>query len=361
MRLRLIFLIIFCFVLLNACQAMPVPDNKIQQKQSSASESNSTSDSTTTGNDNSASDSSSTVKSKATSDSNRSGSTNEAKTPPDNTDAEKNNQSTSPVDPSSLSNTLMAWWFMRTEDHSQPSAEEEIDLSKYDAWYVKPDLKGDTGKTDITDPQKNAGKSEVNDSLKNIDKPIFLTFDCGYENGFTPKILEVLKKHKAPAAFFVCRHFIEDQPDLIKQMKEDGHIVGNHTANHICMPKASEREIRKEIADNAAFMKETTGYEMDPFFRPPKGEYSERTLQITKDMGYTTVFWSLAYVDYDVDKQPGAQYVIDHFNKYIHPGAIPLIHNISRSNAEALDAVLTNLEQAGYSFHSLEELRGLHD
>lgn len=234
-------------------------------------------------------------------------------------------------DPSSLSNSLMAWWFMRTKDHSQPSAQEEIDLEKYDAWYVKTNLKPG-------------------------EKPVFLTFDCGYENGFTPSILDTLKKHKAPAAFFVCKYFIKDQPELIKRMKKEGHIVGNHTANHICMPRASEREIRKEIADNASFMKEQTGYEMDPFFRPPKGEYSERTLQITKDMGYTTVFWSLAYVDYDVDKQPGAGYVIDHFKQYIHPGAIPLIHNISRSNAEALDQVLTDLEKEGYSFHSLIDL-----
>ncbi len=104
-------------------------------------------------------------------------------------------------------------------------------------------------------------------------------------------------------------------------------------------------------------MKEATGYEMDRFFRPPKGEYSERTLQITKDIGYTTVFWSMAYLDYDVNNQPGRDYVIEHFQKYIHPGAIPLIHNISKSNAEALDTVLTNLEKEGYTFHSLSDLK----
>ena len=237
-----------------------------------------------------------------------------------------------PVDPSTLSNSLMAWWFMRNEDHMIPSAQEEIDLTAYDAFYVK-------------------------SNLKEGEKPVFLTFDCGYENGFTPRILDVLKKHKAPAAFFVCKHFIKDQPDLIRRMKKEGHIVGNHTVNHICLPQADERTIRKEIADNASYMKETTGYDMDPFFRPPKGEYSERTLQIIKSMGYTTVFWSLAYVDYDVEKQPGAGYVIDHFNRYIHPGAIPLIHNISSSNAEALDTVLDNLEKEGYSFCSLEDLK----
>ena len=235
------------------------------------------------------------------------------------------------VDPNTLSNTMMAWWFMRNENHTAPSAQEEIDLSRYNAWYVKTDLKAD-------------------------EKPVFLTFDCGYENGYTPGMLDVLKKHKAPAAFFLCKHFIKDQPELVKRMKKEGHIVGNHTANHICMPEASEREIREEIAENAAYMKEATGYEMDHFFRPPKGEYSERTLQITKDMGYITVFWSLAYLDYDVNKQPGKEYVVNQFAKYIHPGDIPLIHNVSSSNAEALDDVLTALEQEGYSFCSLNEL-----
>ena len=239
--------------------------------------------------------------------------------------------STEYVDPSTLPNTMTYWWFKRNDNHQTPEVQNEIDLTKYDAWYAKLDL-------------------------KDGEKPVFLTFDCGYENGYTPGMLDVLKKHKATAAFFVCKHFIEDQPELIKRMKEEGHVVGNHTSNHICMPESDERTIREEIADNANYMKEATGYEMDPFFRPPKGEYSERTLQITKDMGYTTVFWSLAYPDYDVNSQPGADYVIERFKNYIHPGAIPLIHNISESNAQALDTVLTNLEKEGYTFQSLYNL-----
>ena len=143
------------------------------------------------------------------------------------------------TDPSTLPNTMASWWFKRNENHEIPEVQNEIDLTKYDAWYAK---------TDITDGEK----------------PVFLTFDCGYENGYTPGILDVLKKHKAPAAFFVCKHFIEDQPDLIKRMKEEGHVVGNHTSNHICMPESDERTIREEIADNANYMKEATGYEMDP-------------------------------------------------------------------------------------------------
>lgn len=244
---------------------------------------------------------------------------------------EANKSAEAQIDPSTLPNTMFYWWFKRNENHTAPEAQQEIDLTKYDAWYVK---------------------TEVKDG----EKPVFLTFDCGYENGYTPGILDVLQKHRALAAFFVCKHFIEDQPDLIRRMKEEGHVVGNHTANHICMPENDDRTVREEIAENADYMKEATGYEMDPFFRPPKGEYSERTLQITKNMGYTTIFWSLAYVDYDVNSQPGADYVINQFDQYIHPGAIPLIHNISESNAQALDTVLTNLENAGYTFCSLYEL-----
>ena len=122
------------------------------------------------------------------------------------------------------------------------------------------------------------------------------------------------------------------------------------------MPDISDEEIKEEVMKLHQAVYEKTGYEMK-YIRPPKGEYSERTLQITKDVGYTTVFWSMAYLDYDVDNQPGSDYVINHFKKYIHPGAIPLIHNISKSNAEALDTVLTNLEQEGYTFHSLSDLK----
>lgn len=242
------------------------------------------------------------------------------------------NKSVSSINPDTLSNKKMAWWIKREDNHLPPLAQEEVDLSRYDAWYIKT-------------------------NLKEGQKPVFLTFDCGYENGYTASILDVLKKHHAPGAFFLCRHYIEDQPELVKRMKKEGHIVGNHTSHHICMPEADSRKVREEITDNAAYMKEATGYEMDHFFRPPKGEYSERTLQITKDVGYTTVFWSMAYLDYDVDNQPGSDYVIQHFEKYIHPGAIPLIHNISKSNAEALDMVLTNLEKEGYTFRSLADLK----
>lgn len=221
------------------------------------------------------------------------------------------------------------WWLKRNENHQTPEVSDYIDLSKYDAYYVNPKCK---------------------------KKKIFLTFDCGYENGFTPKILNVLKKQKIVAAFFVTKPFIREGRELIRRMKKEGHIVGNHTVHHKSMPTLSDRDNKQEIIDCAEYCKEATGYEMDHFIRPPMGEYNEKTLKLTKSMGYKTIFWSMAYVDFDVNKQPGKQYVVEHFKKYTHNGAIPLMHNVSQSNAEALDEVITNLKKEGYQFESLKNL-----
>ena len=221
------------------------------------------------------------------------------------------------------------WWLKRNENHQTPEVSDYIDLSKYDAYYVNPKCK---------------------------KKKIFLTFDCGYENGFTPKILDVLKKQKIVAAFFVTKPFIREGRELVRRMKKEGHIVGNHTVHHKSMPTLSDRDNKQEIIDCAEYCKEATGYEMDHFIRPPMGEYNEKTLKLTKSMGYKTIFWSMAYVDFDVNKQPGKQYVVEHFKKYTHNGAIPLMHNGSQSNAEALDEVITNLKKEGYQFESLKKL-----
>lgn len=221
------------------------------------------------------------------------------------------------------------WWLKRNENHQTPEVSDYIDLSKYDVYYVNPKCK---------------------------KKKIFLTFDCGYENGFTPKILDVLKKQKIVAAFFVTKPFIREGRELVRRMKKEGHIVGNHTVHHKSMPTLSDRDNKQEIIDCAEYCKEATGYEMDHFIRPPMGEYNEKTLKLTKSMGYKTIFWSMAYVDFDVNKQPGKQYVVEHFKKYTHNGAIPLMHNVSQSNAEALDEVITNLKKEGYQFESLKKL-----
>jgi len=229
----------------------------------------------------------------------------------------------------SLPNEKYAWWFKRNDDHVQPEAQKEINIGQYDAWYVAPDTK---------------------------KKEIYLTFDCGYENGYTDAMLDVLKKHNAKATFFITAHYAKDAKDLVKRMKEEGHYVGNHTAWHPDLTKERTRDIKLEIKECEDAMYEHTGYAMDPLFRPPKGEYSERVLKIVQDMGYKTLFWSLAYMDYDVNNQPGKDYVVEHYKQYIHPGAIPLIHNVSESNAQALDQVLTNLEEAGYTYGDAMEL-----
>ena len=229
------------------------------------------------------------------------------------------------------SNEKLAWWFKRDKNHGQSGCDDKVKLSDYDAWYLD---------------------YNVDDN----NKVLYLTFDCGYENGFTGEILDVLRDEDVPACFFVTKTYIRDNVDLTKRMKEEGHQVGNHTITHPSLPTKSYEEIQKEICGCAEYMKEATGYDMDPYLRPPCGEYSERTLAITRDLGYKTVFWSMAYLDYDVDNQPGVDYVINHFDKYHHNGAIILMHNVSSSNAKALKTVIENMKEEGYRFASLNEL-----
>ena len=239
------------------------------------------------------------------------------------------NQNTEIYGYDSVPNQKYAWWFKRNDDHVQPEAQKEVDIEQYDAWYVSPEKE---------------------------EKVVYLTFDCGYENGYTGTMLDVLKKHNAKATFFITAHYAKDAANLVKRMKEEGHYVGNHTAWHPDLTQKNTREIKLEIKECEDAVYEHTGYAMDPLFRPPKGEYSERVLKIVQDLGYKTLFWSLAYMDYDVNNQPGKEYVVDHYKKYIHPGAIPLIHNVSESNAQALDQVLMDLEAAGYRFGDAMEI-----
>ena len=171
--------------------------------------------------------------------------------------------------------------------------------------------------------------------------------------------MDTLKEEDVTAAFFVTQTFIRDNVELTKRMQEEGHLVCNHTVTHPSMPSRTIDEQRNELLNCENYMKEATGYDMDLFFRPPKGEYSERTLQMAKDLGYTTIFWSMAYLDYDVNNQPSASHVIEHFGKYYHPGAIPLLHNVSQANHDALKSVIELLKKEGYSFGSLYELKNM--
>lgn len=189
------------------------------------------------------------------------------------------------------------------------------------------------------------------------EKVIYLTFDCGYENGNTSPILNALKKHNANATFFVVGNFISTSPDLIKRMHEEGHTVGNHTYNHPDMSKISTKEaFEKELKDVEDAYKEITGEEMTRYYRPPQGKYSTENLQMAKDMGYHTFFWSLAYVDWYQDKQPSREEAFDKLLGRIHPGAVVLLHSTSSTNGEILDELLGKWEEMGYTFQSLDHL-----
>ena len=236
------------------------------------------------------------------------------------------NRETSEYD--AISNQLEAWWFKRNDQHLPSGCQEDFDISQYHAYYVNKEAE---------------------------DNVIYLTFDCGYENGYTADILDTLKEQNVKAVFFVTQTYIRDNPELVTRMKEEGHLVGNHTITHPSMPGKSIDELKEEILGCASYMKEVTGYDMDPFIRPPKGEYSERTLQLSEDLGYCTIFWSMAYLDYEVDNQPTVDYVLQHFDKYCHPGAVPLLHNVSSANTEALPQLITNLREAGYRFGTVDE------
>jgi peptidoglycan-N-acetylmuramic acid deacetylase len=256
---------------------------------------------------------------------------------------------------SALSNEKLAWWFKRDDNHGPSDCDHTVDISEYDGYYLDTSVwnKADDAADDGAD---SSAADNGNAASSGTESVIYLTLDCGYDNGLTAGMLDVLKEYDVPACFFVTQTYIRDNVELVKRMKEEGHQVGNHTITHPVLTNKSYSEIVQELTGCYDYMKEATGYDMDPYFRPPCGEYSERVLAIAKDLGYKTIFWSMAFYDYDVNKQPGADYVIEHFNKYNHNGAIILLHNVSTSNAEALETVIKNLQAEGYRFASLNEL-----
>jgi peptidoglycan-N-acetylmuramic acid deacetylase len=189
------------------------------------------------------------------------------------------------------------------------------------------------------------------------EKVIYLTFDAGYENGCTAKILDALKKHDAPAAFFLVGNYLEKNPDLVRRMVEEGHIVGNHTMHHPDMSKIADRAtFEKELLDLEALFTEITGRNMPKYYRPPQGTYSENNLKMAKELGYRTIFWSLAYVDWNNNAQPTPEQAYAKLLPRVHDGAIVLLHSTSQTNAQILDELLTKWEAMGYRFASLEEL-----
>ncbi|MCD8083253.1 MAG: polysaccharide deacetylase family protein [Clostridiales bacterium] len=189
------------------------------------------------------------------------------------------------------------------------------------------------------------------------EKVIYLTFDAGYENGNTAPILDALKKHDAPATFFLVGNFLNTNPELVQRMVAEGHSVGNHTFHHPDMSKISTAEtFSEELCSLEALYEQVAGQPMKKWYRPPQGKYSEANLQMAKELGYHTFIWRLAYVDWDENDQPTHEAAFDKLLSRIHPGAIVLLHSTSRTNAEILDELLSKWKEMGYEFHSLDEL-----
>ena len=208
------------------------------------------------------------------------------------------------------------------------------ELSKYDAWYV-----GDSGK-----------------------KKIYLTFDAGYENGYTAEILDTLKEHDVPAAFFLVGTYIRDNPELVKRMASEGHIVGNHSMNHRDMSAVTdEAAFQKELAEvetayQSAVSDGKKKVQMPKYYRPPEGKFSPQNLEMAKKLGYKTIFWSLAYVDWNTDQQPTREEALNTLLPRTHNGAVVLLHSTSKTNAKVLGELIERWKEEGYQFGTLDEL-----
>ncbi|PSL43604.1 peptidoglycan-N-acetylmuramic acid deacetylase [Salsuginibacillus halophilus] len=222
------------------------------------------------------------------------------------------------------------WNFKPAENHEQPGTEPHYEkmLEQYGGVY-------------IGDPD---------------EKTIYLTFDNGYEKGHTEDVLDVLNKHDVPAAFFVTGHYLESAANIIQRMVEEGHIVGNHSWHHPSLPEVSDKRAARELGEVDEYYQDLTGEERMQYVRPPRGTFNEHSLELTASLGYTTVFWSFAYVDWLTDRQNGADYAYNRMMDRAHPGAVMLLHAVSEDNAKALDRVITDLKQEGYSFESLDHL-----
>lgn len=194
--------------------------------------------------------------------------------------------------------------------------------------------------------------------LGDPQKPvIYLTFDAGFENGNMPAILDALKKHHAPATFFLVGNFLQTEPDLVRRMVDEGHLVGNHTMTHPDMSKISDIDsFRAELEGVEKLYEDIIGNPMPKLYRPPQGKFNMENLKQAQSLGYTTVFWSLAYVDWYADNQPTREQAFDKLLPRIHNGAIVLLHSTSATNAQILDELLTKWEQAGYTFGSMSDL-----
>ena len=229
------------------------------------------------------------------------------------------------------SNTKIEWGIKRGNNHEQP------DLGKRNKEVIK----------------KYNGMAMGNAE----NKYIYVTFDLGYEAGYTESILNTLKENNVPATFFITAHYVNTASDLVQRMINEGHIIGNHTVNHKSMPGLSKDKLTEELMNLHTAIYEKFGYEMK-YMRPPKGEYSEKSLDITTKLGYVPVMWSFAYADWDEAKQPTHNEGINKIVDYVHNGEIMLLHATSKTNMEILDSVIKQIKDMGYEFKSLDEFAG---
>ena len=203
---------------------------------------------------------------------------------------------------------------------------------------------------------ESTGYKSVCYDTKSTEKVLYLTFDCGWENGCTDKVLDTLKEKKVPAAFFCTLDHIKSSPEIIARMINEGHIVGNHSAKHPDFSEISRQRMADEILTCENYLRENYGYS-SKFFRFPKGSYSENALELVNSMGLTSVFWSCAYADWDVNSTKGGHYAFDTVTARLHPGAIILLHSVSPDNTEALGNIIDWARNNGYVFKSLNDIK----
>ncbi len=243
----------------------------------------------------------------------------------------------------------------QADESASPSSSGRILSSAEGNWGLSFQQEGAAPVGNASPEELKQYKAAYIDSTE--EKVLYLTFDAGYENGNTPQILSALKKHSAPATFFVVGNFLETSPELAKQILAEGHTVGNHTYHHPDMSQISSMEaFRKELEDNDALFRQITGQPLNRYYRPPQGKYSVSNLKMAQELGYTTFFWSLAYVDWIQDDQPTKEEAFSKLLTRVHPGAVVLLHSTSSTNAQILDELLTKWEEMGYRFAPLEEL-----
>lgn len=232
---------------------------------------------------------------------------------------------------------------------STPAPEKGQIETKSISWYLRPNLEHRTPGAPAN-AENMLAKHQGFYVLPNNNKEIYLTFDEGYELGYTPQILDTLKANNVKATFFITGHYIKSQPHLVTRMVKEGHMVANHTWNHPNLAKITTEKLNEEIRSLENEFLSLTGTQMGRYMRPPEGAYSEASLIATKELGYKTVFWSIAFNDWDPNNQPGADFSHKYVTDHIHPGAVILLHTVSESNTEALESIIVDLKEDGYKF-----------